>query len=147
MTMTNGYPPESDIDTFLSDRGIENIPENDDNFMQELKQFVYGILNATDHTLALGVWCPSSTTFNVWGGRYLFNGEAKTYTAGSAVDPTDNTNDITNTVTVTGTDKTINRAGTIDDSKYEIAANGSLSVVGDGANADVEVYIQAIRVS
>ena len=60
---------------------------------------------------------------------------------------TDGTDDITNAVTVTGTDKTINRAGTIDDAKYEIAADGSLSVVGDGANADCEVYIQAIRVA
>lgn len=60
---------------------------------------------------------------------------------------TDGTNDITDTVTVTGTDKTIDRAGTIDDAYSGIAANGSLSVVGDGANADAEVYIMCIRVA
>jgi len=60
---------------------------------------------------------------------------------------TDGTDDITNVVTVTGTDKTINRAGTIDDAKYEIPASGSLSVVGDGANADCEVNILCVRVA
>ena len=59
---------------------------------------------------------------------------------------TDGTNDITDAVAVTATDKTINRAGTIDDAKYEIAASGSLSVVGDGSLADVEVYILIMRV-
>lgn len=60
---------------------------------------------------------------------------------------TDGTHDISNTVTVTGTDKTINRAGTLDDAYNEIAADGSLSVVGDGANADCQVYVLAVRVS
>lgn len=60
---------------------------------------------------------------------------------------TDGSNDITDTVTVTSTDKTIDRAGTIDDAYHEIAAAGSLSVVGDGANADCEVYIKCVRVS
>jgi hypothetical protein len=59
---------------------------------------------------------------------------------------TDGTNDITDAVTVTGTDKTKNQVGTIDDAYYEIAANGSLSVVGDGSLADVMVHITAIRI-
>jgi hypothetical protein len=60
---------------------------------------------------------------------------------------TDGTHDITNAVTVTGTDKTINRAGTIDDAYNQIAAStGSLSVVGDGTLADADVYIMCIRV-
>jgi hypothetical protein len=59
---------------------------------------------------------------------------------------TNGTNDIIPAVTVTGTDKTINRAVSIDDAYYEIAAGGSLSVVGDGSLADVEVYITALRV-
>lgn len=56
------------------------------------------------------------------------------------------TDDITNAVAVTATDKTRNGVGTIDDAKYEIAAGGSFSVVGDGSLADVDVYIQCIRV-
>ncbi|MCK5270189.1 MAG: hypothetical protein KAJ46_05360 [Sedimentisphaerales bacterium] len=60
---------------------------------------------------------------------------------------TDGTNDITDAVAVTAADKTIDRAGTIDDAYHEIAASGSLSVVGDGSLADVEVYVIAIRVS
>ena len=59
---------------------------------------------------------------------------------------TNGTNDIIPAVTVTSTDKTINRAASIDDAYYEIAAGGSLSVVGDGSLADVEVTITAMRV-
>ena len=90
MSMQGGYPAEADIDTFLSDRGLELITESNPNFIAEFKQFVFGLLNGADWTFALGVYCPSSTTFNVRGGKYLFKGEIKTYTPGSAVDPTDN---------------------------------------------------------
>lgn len=90
MTMTGGYPAEADIDQFLSDRGLELVTENNSNFIAEHKQFVYGILLALDWASVLGVYCPSTTTFNVRGGKYLFNGVVKTYTPGSAVDPTDN---------------------------------------------------------
>lgn len=60
---------------------------------------------------------------------------------------TDGSNDITDAVAVTGTDKTIDRAGTIDDTYNQIAASGSLSVVGDGSLADVDVYMLCVRVS
>ncbi len=50
-------------------------------------------------------------------------------------------------MTVTAVDKTIDRVGTIDDAYHDIAAGGSLTVVGDGANADVEVYILCMRVN
>ncbi|MFA5187011.1 MAG: hypothetical protein WC551_11065 [Patescibacteria group bacterium] len=59
---------------------------------------------------------------------------------------TDGTNDITNAVAVTAADKTVDRVGTIDDAYHEIAADGSLSVVGDGSLADVVVYIECIKV-
>ena len=265
MAQTNGYPSEADINAFLTARGLELVGENNASFLLEFKTFVYGILNAFDWAGALGVWLPSATTFNVRGGEYMYGGVIKTYTAGAAINPTDNdttyvwmaadntvgsdidgdgwpaadhiklaeidvdgdgvitdirdlrgqtflrdrltglavgnaganggitfilkaalaagstvqihnanapfkyrvldvwsvatsadggtwkltngTNDITNAVTVTGTDKTINRAGTIDNAYHEIAASGSLSVVGDGANADVEVYILCARVA
>lgn len=57
------------------------------------------------------------------------------------------TNSITDTVTVTGTDKTINRAGTIDDAEHDILASGTLRVVGDGALADCTVHVLAMRVA
>jgi len=265
MVMSNGYPSEAEIDVFLNYRGLELVTEHNVNYLLAFKRFVYGMLNASDWAAALGVWLPSATTFNVRGGEYMYGGTAKTYTAGAAVDPTDNdttyiwlapdnsighgidgdgwpgtdhiklaeididsdgiitairdlrgqtflrdrltglavgnaganggvafvlkatlaagstvqvhnanspfkyrildawsvatsadggtwkltdgTNDITDAVTVTGTDKTIDRAGTIDDAYHEIAASGSLSVVGDGANADVEVYVLCVRVA
>lgn len=90
MSQSGGYPAESDIDTYLSGLGVELITENNSNFMLEEKQHIYSILNALRWAMSLGVWCPSSTTFNVRGGPYLYNGTVKTYTPGSAVDPTDN---------------------------------------------------------
>ena len=90
MVMAGGYPAEADIDQFLSDRGFELITENNPNFTLEYKKFVYGMLLAGDWVGVLGVYCPSATTFNVRGGLYLFKGQVKTYTPGSAVDPTDN---------------------------------------------------------
>jgi len=90
MTMSGGYPAEADIDSYLSGRGFELVTDNNPNFIQEFKQFFFGLLNALDWAGALGVYCPSPTTFNVRGGKYLFAGEVKTYTPGSAVDPTDN---------------------------------------------------------
>ena len=90
MTMSGGYPAEADIDQYLSDRGLELITENNPNFLLELKQHLWGLFNFLDWAGALGVYCPSPTTFNVRGGKYLFAGTVKTYTPGSAVNPTDN---------------------------------------------------------
>jgi hypothetical protein len=60
---------------------------------------------------------------------------------------TNGTNDISDTVNVTGVDKAVDRAGTLDDAYNEIAADGSLSVVGDGTLTDCQVYILAVRVN
>jgi hypothetical protein len=90
MAMTGGYPAEADIDVFLTDRGLELVTENNENFIAEFKQFVWGIFNRLDWAEALAVYCPSTTTFNVAGGQYLYKGEVKTYTPGSAINPTDN---------------------------------------------------------
>jgi hypothetical protein len=54
---------------------------------------------------------------------------------------------ITDTVAVTAADKTINRAGTINDAEHDILAGGSLRVVGDGVLADVIVYVMVIQVA
>lgn len=90
MSMTGGYPAEADIDAFLADRGIELLTENNENFIAEFKQFVWGLFNRVDWAGALSVYCPTATTFNVAGGEYLYKGVVKTYTPGSAVNPTDN---------------------------------------------------------
>ena len=90
MSQSGGYPAEADIDSYLSDIGVELVSENNSNFMQEDKKHVYSIVNALRWAMSLGVWCPSSTTFNVRGGSYIYNGTIKTYTPGSAIDPTDN---------------------------------------------------------
>ena len=90
MAMEGGYPAEADIDQYLGDRGLELITEDNANFIAEHKQSIWGILNALDWAATLGVYCSSATTFNVRGGKYLYAGEVKTYTPGSAVDPTDN---------------------------------------------------------
>jgi len=90
MTMQGGYPAVSDILAYLSGRGIEELTEYNNNFLTEFRQLLWALLNAADWTAALGVYCPSATTFNVRGGSYLFKSEVKTYTPSSAVDPTDN---------------------------------------------------------
>src|SRR4030042_6749518 len=90
MSMTKGYPAEADIDDYMSDRGLEIPTENNSNYYAEFKQFLWGVLNALGWAGALGVYCASTITFNVRGGKYLFKGEVKTYTPGSAVNPTDN---------------------------------------------------------
>ena len=90
MSMTGGYPAEADIDQFLSDRGVEGVTENNSNFLGEFKQMLFAILNRFDFAGALAVYCPSSTTFNVAGGDYLYEGEVKTFAPGAAVNPTDN---------------------------------------------------------
>ncbi|MBW8017096.1 MAG: hypothetical protein FVQ82_13000 [Planctomycetes bacterium] len=263
--MDGGYPAEADILTFLSGLGIEEITENNPNFILESRQQIWAMLNAARWAMALGVYCPSTTTFNVRSGDYRFNGQLKSFAAGSAIDPTDNdttyiwmdsdntidsaidgtgwpatdhiklaeidvasdgvitdvrdlrgqgfmqhmagsynlaafsaaggavpfilkasiadgatvaihnadapfkyqvidawsiatsadggtwkitdgTNDITDTVTVAASDNDIDRASQIDNAYHEIAASGSLSVVGDGSTLDGEVYIKCIRV-
>jgi len=90
MVMQGGYPAEADIDSFLAARGIELVTENNANFIEEFKQFLYSVFNTIDWASPLGVYCPSAATFNVRGGYYLWKGQVKTYTPTSAVDPTDN---------------------------------------------------------
>jgi hypothetical protein len=88
--MTGGYPAEADINAFLDDRGLELLTENNENFVAEFKQCIWGILNHLDWAGTLAVYCQSTTTFNVAAGQYLYRGEVKTYTPGSAINPTDN---------------------------------------------------------
>lgn len=90
MTMTRGYPDEADIDSYLNDRGLEIVPENTSPWITEFKQFVWGLLNRLEWPGTLAVYCATTTTFNVAGGKYNYKGEVKTYTPGSSVNPTDN---------------------------------------------------------
>jgi len=264
--MDGGYPAEADILAFLNGLGIEEITENNPNYIDESRQQLWAMLNAVRFAMVLGVYCPSATTFNVRSGDYRFAGELKSFTAGAAIDPVDNdttyiwmasnntigsdidgngwpsadhiklaeidvdadgvitdvrdlrgkgllqhtassyslanfseaggavpfilkatitagatvavhnadapfkyrvidawsvstsadggtwkitdgTNDITDTVTVAASDKDIDRASQIDDAYHEIAAAGSLSVLGDGSTLDAEVYIKCLRVA
>ena len=90
MAMTGGYPAEADIDTYLSARGLELVTLGNANYYAEQKQFVWGLVNMLDWAGALAVYAASATTFNVRGGQYVWKGTVKTYSPGSAVDPTDN---------------------------------------------------------
>ncbi len=90
METTGGYPAGTDIETYLDGLGLEIVDENNNNFMAQYKQFVYGLINAVRWAASLGVWLPSASTFNVRSGRYNWRGTVKTYTAAGAVDPTDN---------------------------------------------------------
>lgn len=88
--MNGGYPAEANIVTFLADLGIEEITENNPNFIAESRQQLWAMLNAVNWATSLGVHCPLTTAFNVVSGSYRFNGELKTFTAAGSIDPTDN---------------------------------------------------------
>jgi len=88
--MTYGYPALADINTYFAACGFELPVENNPNYFSDEKRKFWSIFNALGWARPLGVWCPTSTTFNVRSGDYLWDNEVKTFTAGSAVDPTDN---------------------------------------------------------
>jgi hypothetical protein len=88
--MSGGYPAIADIETYLDALGIEIIDENNNDFLDQYKEAIWGIVNMVRWAVSLGVYCPSATTFNVRGGQYNWRGTVKTYSPGSAVDPTDN---------------------------------------------------------
>lgn len=90
MSFDYGYPAEADIDDFLAERGVEIVEENNNNYILQFKQMLWRLLQSCDYARVLSVYAASSTTFNVVGGRYDYSGTIKTYTPGSAIDPTDN---------------------------------------------------------
>jgi hypothetical protein len=90
MAMVNGYPSIADIDTFFEDMGIEIPTENNPNWIDEFKQFLYGLISPLQSHYRLTVYSPSPTTINVRGGNYNYDGTLKEYTPGEAIDPTDN---------------------------------------------------------
>jgi len=88
--MNGGYPTITDIEDILALEGIEEMTSGNTNFRQEFLQFLWSFINRSYFVGALGVWCPSTLTFNVRGGKYMYKGEVKTYTPGDGIDPTDN---------------------------------------------------------
>jgi hypothetical protein len=88
--MERGYPADADIQDYLEDRGLEVVPENAVPYTEDFRKFVWGIINQLDWARTLAVYCATSTTFNIAGGKYVWKGEIKTYTPGSSIDPTDN---------------------------------------------------------
>ena len=72
-------------------------------------------------------------------------------TASDTITVTDGTTAITDAIDISGADKTIARAGTIDDAVHEIAAAGTLRVTEtDGGSSDspaVSVYVLCVRVA
>ncbi len=57
------------------------------------------------------------------------------------------TDDITDNVAYSGTDKAISRVAIIDDAKHEIAANGSLRLISSEAADTAIVYITIVRIT
>jgi len=88
--MEGGYPAEADMLADIKNFGIELITDNNPNCMIDYVKFAWGIVNSLSWAGALGVYCTTTTTFNVRGGKYLYKGEVKTYTPGANVNPTDN---------------------------------------------------------
>jgi len=128
--------------------------DGDTNTIQDLNADVLKVLTASMAVpFVLKATVAAGATVQVYDAAAPFKFEivaawsVATSADGGTWKLTDGTNDVTDTVAVTATDKTVNRAGAIDDACRQIAAGGSLSVVGDGANADADVYIQCVRVA
>lgn len=72
-------------------------------------------------------------------------------TASDTITITDGTTAITDAIDISGADKTVARAATIDDAVYAIAASGTLRVTEtDGGGSDspaTDVTVYAIRVA
>jgi len=90
MAQTGGYPVIADIEDYLEAQGIEEVTENNTNFRQEFLQLLFRILSRTEFAAVLSVYCPTTTTYNVIGGKYVYKGVVTTYTPGANVDPTNN---------------------------------------------------------
>ncbi len=88
--MDGGYPTLSDIITYIATEGVEEITDGNNDFRTEFMQLLWSLLNRTGFASALGVHLPSSATFNVRDGKYVWKGVVKTYAHGSDVNPTDN---------------------------------------------------------
>src|SRR3990167_10051962 len=74
---------------------------------------------------------------------------AVNHAAGGAADTvklTDGTNDITDALDCNKSDKVVTRVGTLDDAYWEVAYNGTLTIVTASA-APVDVYIRCVPVS
>ncbi len=89
MAQSQGYPTEAAIATYLAAQGFEEITENNTTFMQEYRQALWRLLSRSEGAGVLSVYAATTTTFNIVAGKYLWNGEEKTYTAGANVNPTD----------------------------------------------------------
>jgi len=72
-------------------------------------------------------------------------------TTSDTITITDGSTDITDAIDISGADKTVARAGTIDNAVHEIAAAGTLRVTEtDGGGSDspaVSVYVLGVRVA
>jgi len=88
--MVQGYPAVAVIEDFFSDKKIEIMTYQNPNWFVELQQAIWGILKAVEWALPLGPYCPTASTVNVRGGKYLYKGELKTYTPSADINPTDN---------------------------------------------------------
>jgi len=90
MAQTQGYPTEANIATYLTAQGVEEITENQTDYMQEYRQGLWQGMKRTEAVSALSCYAPTTTTVNFIAGNYTWNGEEKTYSPTSNNNPTDN---------------------------------------------------------
>ena len=88
--MAQGYPSQSQITTYLAAQGIEAITEHDTDWYTQYQEYLWRQLNRVESAGALSVYGVSTTTINAVSGKYYWDGVEATFTAGSAIDPTDN---------------------------------------------------------
>ena len=89
MAQTQGYPTSATILTYFSNQGVEEVTENNADFLEEYRQMMWRLMNRVEAAAALNVYADTTTTFTVAPGDYIWFGERKTYAGSSAVNPTD----------------------------------------------------------
>ncbi len=89
MAQTQGYASVTDILAYLVTQGVEEITENNADFMTEYRQALWRTLKRVEGAAALSVYADTTTTFRVQLGDYLFSGTRTTYAGSAQVDPTD----------------------------------------------------------
>lgn len=90
MAQTQAYPTSANILTYLTSQGVEEITENNTDFLQEFRQFVWQFLKRSEGAGVAAVYGDTTTTFGVVGGIYNWSGTEKTLTGTTGTDPTDN---------------------------------------------------------
>ncbi len=90
MAQSYAYPSLATIQAKFISQGIEEITENNTDYLLEFRQMLWRLLNRTESGAALSVFAYTSAdgTFKVQEGYYVWQGTVKSYAGSGALNPT-----------------------------------------------------------